>query len=65
MGRGNFENDFDYIDEVPNQDENGLDKNGSNSVLDQSSDALENSEFSIARENEGPASIENQERTAE
>ena len=65
MGRGNFENDFDYIDEVPNQDENGLDKNGSNSVLDQSSDALENSEFSIARENEEPASIENQERTAE
>ena len=65
MGRENFENDFDYIDEVPNQDENGLDKNGSNSVLDESSDALEKSEFSIDRKNEEPASIENQERTAE
>ena len=65
MGRGNFENDFDFIDEVPNQDENGLDKNGSNSVLDESSDALEKSEFSIDRKNEEPASIENQERTAE
>ena len=65
MGRRNFDYDFDYIDEVPNQDENGLNKNGSNSVLDESSDALEKSEFSIARENEEPASIENQERTAE